>query len=53
MSPICTHLGCIAGNAEQEIKEERVAFYWPCHGGKYDKIGMNIGASPLQGIGYF
>ena len=33
MSPVCTHLGCIAGNAEQGMKEEGVAFYCPCQRG--------------------
>lgn len=33
MSPICTHLGCIAGEADIEMQDEGVRFYCPCHGG--------------------
>jgi menaquinol-cytochrome c reductase iron-sulfur subunit len=53
MSPVCTHLGCIAGNAEQGMKEEGVAFYCPCHGGEYDEFGMNIGGPPPRPLDIF
>lgn len=42
MSP-STHLGCIAGNAEEAIKKEGITFYCPCQGGRYDEFGFNVG----------
>ena len=40
-SNICTHLGCPAG-----WQEDEGLFLCPCHGGKYDKTGKNIGGPP-------
>lgn len=53
MSPVCTHLGCIAGDSEQDMKEDGVAFYCPCHGGKYDEFGVNIGGPPPRPLDIF
>ena len=54
MSPICTHLGCAAGNAEASMKEnEGVEFYCPCHGGKYDEQGINVGGPPPRSLDVF
>lgn len=54
MSPICTHLGCAAGNAEVSMKEnEGVEFYCPCHGGKYDEQGINVGGPPPRSLDVF
>lgn len=53
MSPICTHLGCIAGNAEESMKNEGITFYCPCHGGKYDDYGINVGGPPPRPLDVF
>lgn len=54
MSPVCTHLGCIAGTAEEAMKEEEgVTFYCPCHGGRYDEFGVNVGGPPPRPLDVF
>ena len=53
MSPICTHLGCTAGNAEEAKQKDGVAFYCPCHGGEYDQYGVNIGGPPPRPLDLF
>ncbi|GAB3806421.1 ubiquinol-cytochrome c reductase iron-sulfur subunit [Virgibacillus kimchii] len=53
MSPICTHLGCIAGDADMEMKNEGVQFYCPCHDGQYDEYGINIGGPPPRPLDTF
>ncbi|MDF0727654.1 ubiquinol-cytochrome c reductase iron-sulfur subunit [Cytobacillus sp. S13-E01] len=53
MSPICTHLGCIAGDAEAEMKNTGIQFYCPCHGGQYDEFGINVGGPPPRPLDTF
>ncbi len=40
-SAVCSHLGCLV-NYQREKRE----FVCPCHGGKYDLSGGNIGGPP-------
>jgi Rieske Fe-S protein len=40
-SATCSHLGCLV-NYHKEKRE----FVCPCHGGRYDLTGMNIGGPP-------
>lgn len=53
MSPICTHLGCTAGDAEVEMQKKGVRFYCPCHGGQYDEFGINVGGPPPRPLDIF
>lgn len=53
MSPICTHLGCIAGDAEMDFQTKGVRFYCPCHGGQYDEFGNNVGGPPPRPLDKF
>ncbi|WP_458411907.1 ubiquinol-cytochrome c reductase iron-sulfur subunit [Schinkia sp. CFF1] len=53
MSPICTHLGCTAGDANEQQKAEGMTFYCPCHGGQYDELGNNIGGPPPRPLDVF
>lgn len=53
MSPICTHLGCTAGDAEVAMQEKGVRFYCPCHGGEYDEFGVNVGGPPPRPLDTF
>jgi menaquinol-cytochrome c reductase iron-sulfur subunit len=55
MSPICTHLGCTAGEANEEQKNNNseTTFYCPCHGGQYDEVGNNIGGPPPRPLDIF
>ncbi|MFT9600728.1 ubiquinol-cytochrome c reductase iron-sulfur subunit [Mesobacillus sp.] len=53
MSPVCTHLGCIAGEAEESKVTEGIEFYCPCHGGEYDEYGINIGGPPPRPLDVF
>ena len=53
ISPICTHLGCTAGDADVNQKEEGISFYCPCHGGKYDEFGVNVGGPPPRPLDIF
>lgn len=53
MSPICTHLGCMTGNAEQEMQDDGIRYYCPCHGGKYDSYGINVGGPPPRPLDIF
>lgn len=53
MSPICTHLGCSAGYANDQQKAEGMMFYCPCHGGQYDELGNNIGGPPPRPLDIF
>lgn len=53
MSPICTHLGCTAGDADVKMQEDGVLFYCPCHGGEYDEYGMNVGGPPPRPLDTF
>ncbi|PLR83997.1 ubiquinol-cytochrome c reductase iron-sulfur subunit [Bacillus sp. V33-4] len=53
MSPICTHLGCLAGDADEEMNKEGVRFYCPCHGGQYDEFGINVGGPPPRPLDIF
>jgi menaquinol-cytochrome c reductase iron-sulfur subunit len=44
MSPVCTHLGCnVSWEANPAHPNE---FYCPCHGGRYEKNGVNIPGTP-------
>ncbi|WP_407270645.1 ubiquinol-cytochrome c reductase iron-sulfur subunit [Radiobacillus sp. PE A8.2] len=31
MPPICTHLGCTAGAADESKQKDRIKFFCPCH----------------------
>lgn len=53
MSPICTHLGCTAGEADVEMQKTGVRFYCPCHGGQYDENGINVGGPPPRPLDTF
>lgn len=53
MSPICTHLGCTAGDADVEMQKTGVRFYCPCHGGQYDENGINVGGPPPRPLDTF
>lgn len=44
MSPVCTHLGCTVGWANNSAYPNQ--FYCPCHGGRYHKNGVNIEGTP-------
>ncbi len=44
LSPVCKHLGCtVAWNTSKDHPEQ---FYCPCHGGRYEKNGINIPGTP-------
>lgn len=53
MSPICTHLGCTAGDAEIAMQEKGVRFNCKCHGGEYDEFGKNVGGPPPRPLDTF
>ncbi|MDX8366709.1 ubiquinol-cytochrome c reductase iron-sulfur subunit [Cytobacillus sp. IB215665] len=56
MSPVCTHLGCIAGEVSDDEKSEsnkELTFYCPCHGGEYDEFGINTGGPPPRPLDIF
>lgn len=54
MSPICTHLSCTVGDANQEMQNnEGIRFYCPCHGGLYDEYGNNVGGPPPRPLDTF
>ncbi|MDF1507906.1 ubiquinol-cytochrome c reductase iron-sulfur subunit [Robertmurraya sp. DFI.2.37] len=53
MSPICTHLGCTAGDADVKMQGNGVRFYCPCHGGQYDENGINVGGPPPRPLDIF
>lgn len=53
MSPICTHLGCTATQADNNLKNEGISLFCPCHGGKYDEFGINIGGPPPRPLDIF
>jgi len=53
MSPICTHLGCTAGDADVQMQGTGVRFYCPCHGGQYDENGINVGGPPPRPLDTF
>lgn len=48
LSPICTHLGCNVafGTDSDKKKNPELEFYCPCHGGQYNRLGINIGGPP-------
>ncbi len=41
LSAICSHLGCLVN-----YNREKAEFVCPCHGGRYDLGGENIGGPP-------
>ena len=55
MSPTCTHLGCTVAFATPEEKESNgsVHFKCPCHGGEFDKNGINVGGPPPRPFDVF
>ena len=53
MSPICTHLGCTAGDAEVSMQQKGIRFYCPCHGGQYNEFGVNVGGPPPRPLDIF
>lgn len=46
LSPICTHLGCVVGDASNEKVKEGITYACPCHGGYYDEFGINVEGPP-------
>ncbi len=46
MSLICTHLGCIAGRAEE-------GFHCPCHGSLFDDAGAVLGGPAPRALKWF
>lgn len=53
MSPICTHLGCTAGDGDVAMQENGIRFFCPCHGGEYDEFGINVGGPPPRPLDTF
>jgi menaquinol-cytochrome c reductase iron-sulfur subunit len=53
MSPVCTHLGCIIGDAELEMQKKGIRFSCSCHGGQYDEYGINVGGPPPRPLDIF
>lgn len=53
MSPICTHLGCTVGEADEKLKMENKNYLCPCHAGSYDKNGINIAGPPPRPLDIF
>lgn len=53
MSPICTHLGCTVPYADEENKKQGITYLCPCHGGKYDEQGINVGGPPPRPLDIF
>jgi len=47
LSPVCKHLGCTVNWAGSE--EHPHQFYCPCHGGRYEKNGLNVKGTPPLG----
>ena len=48
---ICTHLGCIPRLVKKGTQGmEEAGFYCPCHGGKYDSLGMRIAGPPPENL---
>ena len=41
LSAVCTHLGCLVN-----YRRDQQEFLCPCHGGRYDLAGRNIGGPP-------
>lgn len=53
MSQICTHLGCaVSGTVDEsgkpKVSDDKWWFTCPCHGGRYDKYGVNEPNKPPQ-----
>jgi menaquinol-cytochrome c reductase iron-sulfur subunit len=48
MSPVCTHLACTVPFASEEEQKSKpgLVFKCPCHGGEFDKMGINVGGPP-------
>jgi menaquinol-cytochrome c reductase iron-sulfur subunit len=44
LSPVCKHLGCVVDWAKDPAHPDQ--FYCPCHGGRYQKSGLNIKGTP-------
>lgn len=53
MSPICTHLGCTVPDANEEQQAQGIRYYCPCHGGKYDELGLVVGGPPPRPFDIF
>ncbi|MGS2778315.1 QcrA and Rieske domain-containing protein [Robertmurraya sp. GLU-23] len=53
LSPICTHLGCVVGDADENLQKEGIRYYCPCHGGQYDEYGVNVGGPPPRPLDMF
>ncbi|AGE21382.1 MULTISPECIES: ubiquinol-cytochrome c reductase iron-sulfur subunit [Geobacillus] len=53
MSPICTHLGCTVGDAEENMQKTGIRFLCPCHAGQYDEYGINVGGPPPRPLDTF
>lgn len=47
-SAVCTHLGCLV----KWIQSEEI-FFCPCHAGKFDANGVNIGGPPPEPLGVY
>ncbi|MBP3040434.1 ubiquinol-cytochrome c reductase iron-sulfur subunit [Bacillaceae bacterium Marseille-Q3522] len=44
LSPVCKHLGCVVDWNTDKKNPNR--FYCPCHGGLYEKDGINVQGTP-------
>ncbi len=53
LSPICTHLGCVVGDADEKLQKEGIRYYCPCHGGQYDAHGVNVSGPPPRPLDMF
>lgn len=47
LSPVCKHLGCTIDWGTDPAHPNQ--FYCPCHGGRYEKNGLNIKGTPPLG----
>lgn len=47
LSPVCKHLGCTVNWAGDSAHPDQ--FFCACHGGRYEKDGVNIAGTPPTG----
>ncbi|WP_233134473.1 ubiquinol-cytochrome c reductase iron-sulfur subunit [Geobacillus sp. 46C-IIa] len=53
MSPVCTHLGCTVGDAEENTQKTGIRFLCPCHAGQYNEYGINVAGPPPRPLDIF
>lgn len=53
MSPLCTHLECTTTITDQDLTEQGITFYCPCHNGAFNDQGVNIGGPPQRPLDLF